>query len=47
LGEFDRITALLERIRHDDATLHEALARWAYDYNLDAFMVLFGDQAGR
>jgi two-component system, sensor histidine kinase and response regulator len=47
LGEFDRITALLERIRHDDATLHEALARWAYDYNLDAFMVLFGDQAER
>jgi CheY-like chemotaxis protein len=46
LGEFDRITALLERISGADAVLHAALAQWAYDYDLEAFTALFGDPAG-
>ena len=42
LGDFDRINASLERIRDPDPALHEVLARWAYDYDLDAFAALLG-----
>jgi len=41
LGDFGHMEALLERIRDDDAILHETLARWAYDYDLEALAAVF------
>jgi CheY-like chemotaxis protein len=41
LGDFDRITVLLEQIRNPDPSLYEALARSAYAYDLDFFAALF------
>jgi two-component system, sensor histidine kinase and response regulator len=41
LGDFDRITALLEHIRNPDPALYEALAQSAYAYDLDFFAALF------
>ena len=41
LGDFGRMEALLERLRGDDAILHKTLARWAYDYDLEALAALF------
>ncbi|WP_295391782.1 CHASE domain-containing protein [uncultured Thiodictyon sp.] len=37
LGDFGRITALLEPLRETDAALYAALTHWAYRYDLDAF----------
>jgi signal transduction histidine kinase/CheY-like chemotaxis protein len=37
LGDFGRITELLEPIQETDAMLYEVLAQWAYHYDLDAF----------
>ncbi|MCC7279722.1 MAG: hypothetical protein IT487_15590, partial [Chromatiaceae bacterium] len=41
LGDFGRIAAALEALRTQDAALHEVLARWAYDFDLEAFALLF------
>ena len=41
LGDFDRITALLEHVRNPDPALYEALAQSAYAYDLDFFAALF------
>lgn len=40
LGDFGRITAALAALRTRDAGLHQVMARWAYDYDLEAFTVL-------
>lgn len=40
LGDFGRITAALEALPTHDAGLHQVLARWAYDYDLEAFTAL-------
>ena len=40
LGDFGRITAALEALPTQDAGLRQILARWAYDYDLEAFTVL-------
>ena len=37
LGDFGRITALLEALRETDPVLCAALAKWAYEYDLEAF----------
>ncbi|WP_295434925.1 PAS domain S-box protein [uncultured Thiodictyon sp.] len=37
LGDFGRITALLEALRETDPALCAALAKWAYEYDLEAF----------
>ncbi|MFZ1539301.1 MAG: ATP-binding protein [Chromatiaceae bacterium] len=37
LGDFGHITTLLEEIRTSDAALAEALDRWAYNFDLEAF----------
>ncbi|MCC7277999.1 MAG: hypothetical protein IT487_06740, partial [Chromatiaceae bacterium] len=42
LGDFERIAAALERLRDRDPALHEVLARWAYDFDLEAFAGLLG-----
>ncbi len=41
LGDFERITALLERIRDLDSALFGTLAKSAYGYDLEAFLDLF------
>jgi hypothetical protein len=41
LGDFDRITAVLEQIRDPDPALYGALAPSAYAYDLDFFADLF------
>jgi signal transduction histidine kinase/DNA-binding NarL/FixJ family response regulator len=46
LGDFGQIDALLERIRGDDGILHATLARWAYEYDLEALAVLFSPVEG-
>lgn len=47
LGDFVRITALLEQISGDDATLYETLTQWAYNYDLEAFTALCGQGESR
>ncbi len=41
LGDFGQMEALLDRLRGHDAILHQTLARWAYDYDLEALATLF------
>ena len=40
LGDFARITALLEQLPDTDAALRTVLARWAYNFDLEAFGTL-------
>ena len=40
LGDFDRITTLIEQLDARDAALRTVLSRWAYRYDLDAFSQL-------
>ena len=37
MGDFDRITSLVDQAREQDPVLAAALGTWAYDYNLEAF----------
>ena len=37
LGDFGRITTLVDRCEEQDAALGQVLAQWAYDYDLEAF----------
>ena len=37
LGDFGRITTLLEQIRNSDAEFYDSLTNWAYRYDLDQF----------
>ena len=37
LGDFDRITTLVDGCEEHDAALRHLLAQWAYDYDLEAF----------
>ena len=37
LGDFGRITTLVDRCDEQDAALGQVLAQWAYDYDLEAF----------
>jgi len=37
LGDFGRITTLIEQLDARDATLRKVLSQWAYQYDLDAF----------
>ncbi len=37
MGDFDRITRLVDQAREQDPVLAAALGTWAYDYNLEAF----------
>jgi len=41
LGDFGRITALLETLRETDPVLCAVLAKWAYEYDLEAFTGAF------
>jgi len=41
LGDFGRITALLETLRETDPLLCAVLAKWAYEYDLEAFTGAF------
>jgi PAS domain S-box-containing protein len=43
LGNFDRISKLLKQIQGGDAGLDETLARWAYDYDWEAFAQALGE----
>ena len=45
LGDFGRITTLLERLHEADPALAETLAAWAYNYDLDAFVQALAGQA--
>jgi len=40
LGDFIRITALLETLKDTHRALHAALTAWAYNYDQDAFVAL-------
>ncbi|WP_295449396.1 PAS domain-containing hybrid sensor histidine kinase/response regulator [uncultured Thiodictyon sp.] len=42
LGDFGRIGALAAQLGDADAVLHTALAAWAYNFDLDAFVALIG-----
>ena len=42
LGDFGKISELLEQIGDSDAALCAALAKWAYNYDLDAFSQVLG-----
>ncbi len=44
LGDFNRISTALDRLRDRDAALHEVLAQWAYDFDLEAFASLLGQE---
>ncbi len=46
LGDFESITALLERIRDLDSALFSTLTKSAYGYDLEAFLDLFGQIEG-
>jgi signal transduction histidine kinase/CheY-like chemotaxis protein len=47
LGDFDRITELVEQLGDPDVALPAALARWAYDYDLEAFTILCNRAEGQ
>ncbi|WP_295583657.1 PAS domain S-box protein [uncultured Lamprocystis sp.] len=40
LGEFDRITSLVEQLGDADPALREVLSQWAYNFDADAFSTL-------
>ena len=42
LGDFVRITALLEQISDDDVMFYDTLVQWTCNYDLEAFTVLCG-----
>ena len=46
LGDFGRITALLDQLGEADGALRAALARWAYDFDLASFAALLDANAG-
>lgn len=45
LGDFGRITTLIEQIADSDAALAAALGTWAYNFDLDSFALALA--AGR
>nr|WP_276569021.1 PAS domain S-box protein [Thiocapsa imhoffii] len=40
IGDFEQIASHLEALRETDPLLHETLARWAHDYDLESFAQL-------
>ncbi len=42
MGDFNRITGLLDQVRTGDAVLADTLAHWAYHYDLEAFSRALG-----
>ncbi len=40
LGDFDRITTLLETLKDEQSALYAVLTAWAYNYDLEAFVRL-------
>ncbi len=40
MGDFDRITTLLEALKDKQSGLYAALTAWAYNYDLEAFVTL-------
>jgi hypothetical protein len=48
LGDFDRITTLLETLKDQQHALYAMLTAWAYNYDLDAFVTLLnaGESVG-
>jgi hypothetical protein len=47
IGDFVRISALLETIRDDHAALYRILSTWCYNFDQEAFADLLGRTAGR